>query len=109
MNGRDFSGSGLDPFTLRYLRANGSIPNLMAVTVSVGIPFWPLCGPSRNAEHSGMHSPTTVSATAIKLRVASLKSPPFVLRYRSMNGRDFSGSGLDPFALRYLRANGSSL
>jgi hypothetical protein len=40
--------------------------------------------------------------------MSSLKSLPFVLRYRSMNGRDFSDSGFDPFTLRYLRANGSN-
>jgi hypothetical protein len=44
MNGRDFSGSGIDPFTpfdavqdrLRYRRTNGSIPNLMAVMLRRG-------------------------------------------------------------------------
>jgi hypothetical protein len=55
--------------------------------------------------------------TAIKLSVVLLKFLPFVLRYRSMNGRNFGGFRVDPFTpfdaaqdrLRYLRANGSTL
>jgi hypothetical protein len=51
----------------------------------------------------------TLRVTAIKLRAAPLKSLPFVLRYRSMNGRDFSGLRFVPFTLRYLSANGTNL
>jgi hypothetical protein len=115
---------------LRYLSTNGgdfsdATLNLMAVAETVVGECIPECSAFRDGPQSGQNGIPTETVTAIKLGIdpfalryrrvngsspEPLKSLPFMLRYLSTNGRDFSGTNLNliemfPKSYKYISHN----